>query len=81
MPEVCEAGVTANDDGGRPSLSKLGSYLYVVPHPLLPQTVLTVVTLLRDDGGGPWSRVRALGCQSVEMGGGVRVPVGVKGEV
>ena len=36
---------------------------------------------IRDDGGGPWSRARALGCQSVEMGGGVRVPVGVKGEV
>ena len=32
-------------------MSKLDSYLYVVPHPLLPQTVLTVVTLQieRDD--------------------------------
>ena len=43
---MCEAGVTANDDGRRPSSSEFGSYLYVVPHPLLPQTVLTVVTLL-----------------------------------
>ena len=30
-------------------MSKLDSYLYVVPHPLLPQTVLTVVTLQRED--------------------------------
>ena len=50
MPECAKAGVTANDDGRRPSSSEFGSYLYVVPHPLLPQTVLTVVTLLRANG-------------------------------
>ena len=48
--KCARAGVTVNDDGRRPSLSKLDSYLYVVPHPLLPQTVLTVVTLLRANG-------------------------------
>ena len=46
-----------------------------------PGAVAMGAGTVTDARGRPWSRARALGCQSVEMGGGVRVPVGVKGEV
>ena len=46
-----------------------------------PVAVAMSVGAVTDARGRLWSRARALGCQSVEMGGGVRVPVGVKGEV